>query len=71
MCITPQDDNWAAYNFVCESCGKEFQIATNRDFEKYQEYGIYGLIDDWEDGIGAPICLKCLSKQHTKQEKPV
>jgi len=32
MCVTPQDDDWAAYNFVCESCGKEFQITTNKDW---------------------------------------
>jgi len=58
-----KDLKWADYKFICENCEKEFTISTNRDFEKYEEFGIDAdTLDSWEDGFGAPLCLKCLGK---------
>lgn len=64
MCVKPDNPDWANYHFTCEVCGKPFEIKTDKDFEEYEKYNIDGdLIDDWENGMGAPVCLKCLKKQ--------
>ena len=58
-----KDLKWADYKFLCENCGEEFVISTNKDFEKYERFEIGSdTLDEWEDGFGARLCLKGLKR---------
>ena len=57
-------------DFDCEVCGKEFEFDQAEDYNSYDKLGIDGdTIDGWRNGMGAPICLKCLKNSEGQKKK--
>lgn len=69
MCNKP--DLPEEIEFVCEICGEKFVYDPLKDHDKYEVQGVdAGTIEDWENGMGAPTCLRCLKKGGRNNVEP-